>query len=118
LPTAGAASAATTVAGLAVFFGETGVDIYHSGTLNTPGLATPTAGAVAIAAGNKLFVAGGSDASSPLKVVNIYDATTGLWSTTQLPTTSGQLHAAYADGKVFFNDRADNDVDIYDVAAG
>ena len=78
-----------------------------------------------IAAGNRIFFAGGVDTYdynyTATSVVDIYDLTTNTWSVTNLSEARGYCKALVSDGKVFFagglknNDVLSNKIDVYDL---
>ena len=83
-------------------------------------------GATTIAAGNKIFFAGGVDAYddnyTATSVVDIYDLSTNSWSLANLSEARGNCKAVVAGGKVFFaggiknNSVISNKLDIYNLA--
>ena len=82
-------------------------------------------GVTTIAAGNKIFFAGGvdtyNDNYTATSVVDIYDLSTNSWSLTNLSEARGNCKAVVAGGKVFFaggiknNEVLSNKIDIYDL---
>lgn len=110
------------------------VDIYDasSNTWTVAHLKEGRENHVAVAAGNKIFVAGGSafyNGKEVLSSVEIYDVTTGNWTLEQLRAPSRSLSAAATQNKVFFAGGAvpgtggvcciaTKDVEIYDVTTG
>ena len=82
-------------------------------------------GVVTIAAGNKIFFAGGvdtyNDNYTASSLVDIYDLSTNSWSVTNLSEARGYCKTVVAGGKVFFagglknNEVVSNKIDIYDL---
>jgi len=82
-------------------------------------------GVTTIAAGNKIFFAGGvdgyNDNYTATSVVDIYDLSTNSWSLTNLSEARGYCKAVVAGGKVFFagglknNEVVSNKIDIYNL---
>ena len=82
-------------------------------------------GVTTIAAGNKIFFAGGvdtyNDNYTATSVVDIYDLSTNSWSLTNLSEARGYCKAVVAGGKVFFagglknNEVPSNKIDIYNL---
>ena len=82
-------------------------------------------GVVTIAAGNKIFFAGGVDTYddnyTATSVVDIYDLSTNTWSVANLSEARGYCKAVVAAGKVYFagglknNNVLSNKVDVYDL---
>jgi hypothetical protein len=77
----------------------------------------------AAAAGNKIFFAGGFDYSTyaTTKTVDIYDVSSGIWSTTELSEARSGVVGAGIGTKIFFGGGSVNNiysktVDIYDVS--
>lgn len=108
------------------------VDIYDvtTGQWTTAKLSEPRYRLAAAAAGNKVVFAGGAkpdaDGSGGVESarVDIYDVTTGQWTTAQLSVARRRLTATAAGNKILFGggygvDGNDpNTVDIYDVTTG
>ena len=95
---------------------KSGVNYTGSATISEAGVAA------AAAAGGKILFAGGFDyvAYTFTKTVDIYDASTGIWSTTQLSEARGGLAGAGVGNKILFaggysNNVVSKIVDIYDV---
>ena len=85
-------------------------------------------GIASIAAGNKVFFAGGADFDewnydnyTPVSVVDIYDMNTNTWSVTNLSEARAYSKAVVCENKIFFagglkaNNTLSNKVDIYDL---
>ena len=82
-------------------------------------------GVTTIAAGNKIFFAGGVDTYddnyTATSVVDIYDLSTNSWSLSNLSEAKGYCKAVVAGGKVFFagglknNGVLSNKIDIYNL---
>ncbi|HET9826274.1 MAG TPA: kelch repeat-containing protein, partial [Chitinophagaceae bacterium] len=102
----------------------------RSGAWSLKQLSEPRAGMVAAVLGNKFFFAGGAtkyeltwdDAvwTNPSKRIDIYDASSDSWSTTELPIARSFLHAAVSGNKIFFGGGSTIDsgrVDILDVSS-
>jgi len=83
-------------------------------------LSIARAGVAAVAAGNKLFFAGGYNAGGPSSRVDIYNLTTNTWSTNELSIARHTIVTGVAGDKILFagghytNDYATR-VDIYDL---
>ena len=115
-----------------VFFGgggltSTQLNIYDlaSNTWSTASLSEGRAGITAITVGDKIIFAGGykkldgDDYPDDLsKAVDIYNASTNSWSTSQLPTAAFGASAAATGNKVMFHfENTPDYVSIYDIAA-
>lgn len=119
-----------------IFFGGGGffdiawdnVDIYDAST-NTwvvDHLSEPRIFAAAAAVGNKVYIAGGytnnsayiSNSEPVSKTVDIYDLSTGKWSTMQMPRPRAEFSAVALNNKIYFAGGSNNvsGVDIFDVA--
>jgi len=82
-------------------------------------------GVTTIAAGNKVFFAGGVSSweynYTPTSTVDIYDITTNTWSISNLSEARGYCTAVVSGNKIFFagglksNNALSNKVDIYDL---
>ena len=82
-------------------------------------------GVTTIAAGNKIFFAGGVDTYddnyTATSVVDIYDLSTNSWSVANLSEARGYCKAVVAAGKVFFagglknNEVLSNKIDVYNL---
>jgi len=77
-------------------------------------------GIAAVSSGNKIFFAGGINASSYSSRVDIYDITTQTWSIAELSIPRAEMTAIAAGDKIFFaGGRTSTDisarVDIYDL---
>jgi N-acetylneuraminic acid mutarotase len=107
---------------------STNVHIYDLVTQNWNIIHTSRArwGVSTIAAGDKIFFAGGVDddgysATSATSIVDIYDLTTNTWTISNLSEARGYCKAAVAGNKVFFagglknNQSLSSKVDIYDL---
>ncbi len=106
------------------------VDIYDStsGLWSTAQLSQGRIGLAAGSAGGKVFFAGGFTArvdgvTIPSDVVDIYDTSTGEWSTARLSVARWELAAASVGSRIFFGGGSvvgggSNVVDIYDTATG
>jgi hypothetical protein len=101
------------------------VDIYDliSQSWSTAELSVARALISVVAAGNKIFFAGGRTTASALNTVDIYDVYTGTWSTSALSVAGQLISSATLGNKVFFagGDGANSPlvrsriVDIYDL---
>lgn len=82
-------------------------------------------GAVTIAAGNKVFFAGGMDTwdgnYTTTSIVDIYDITTNTWSVSNLSEARGYCRAVVSGNRIFFaggiknNNILSNKIDIYNL---
>lgn len=95
------------------------VDIYdiNTGAWSTAELSQARWGLTAVTSGDKVFFAGGTGFISQGRVglssrVDVYNSSTGLWTTMELPT-AGQYSSTTAGGKVCF--AGGNSVHVYDV---
>jgi len=133
--------AATTVGEYAIFAGgsfdrvnptgvpDATVDIYNGATgewtCNFNGLSIGRKSLAATSLSTKAFFAGGVDVNLALsKVVDIYDTSTGLWSTGSLSVAREMLSAASVGTQVLFagglgaGNAPSSVVDIYDTSTG
>ena len=107
---------------------STNVHIYDLATQNWSIIHTSQGrgGVSTIAAGDKIFFAGGVDdngysATSATSIVDIYNLTTNTWTISNLSEARGYCKAAVVGNKVFFagglknNQSFSNKVDIYDL---
>lgn len=109
------------------------VEIYDLDTrqlLSEDQLSDPRVEIATAVVGNKVLFAGGQDAEwngsmyicVPSDAVDIYDVTTGNWTTTQLSQARAGMASAVLNGKAYFaggylgNGALTDRVDIYDVA--
>lgn len=107
------------------------VEIYDLDTrqlLSEDQLSDPRVEIATAVIGNKVFFAGGQDAEwdgsmyvcVPSDVVDVYDVTTGNWTTAQLSQARAGMASAVLDGKAYFaggylgNGTLTDRVDIYD----
>ena len=96
-----------------------------SQTWNTIQASTARIGVATVAAGNKVFFAGGMDGwdgnYNVTPVVDIYDLTTNTWSVSNLSEARGYCKAVVSGSKIFFagglnsSNVLSNKVDIYDL---
>jgi hypothetical protein len=127
-------------AGSAELYGTSRVDIYDIATNSwtTAELSKARYGITAIAAGGKVFFAGGTSgerggvAEAYYNNVDIYDQNTNKWSVTYLSEKVTEVAAAVLNNKVYFaggrgstvvgnityNNFLSNKVDVYDMATG
>ncbi len=98
------------------------VDIYDASTntWSTATLSQPRAGIAATTVGSKALFAGGSYTDEsfqkvyPSDIVDIYDATNGMWSTTALPVACGSMAATNVGNKaIFAGGIAEDDYYVY-----
>ena len=92
---------------------------------NTIQASTARIGVATVAAGNKVFFAGGMDGwdgnYNVTPVVDIYDLTTNTWSVSNLSEARGYCKAVVSGSKIFFagglnsSNVLSNKVDIYDL---
>ncbi len=115
-------------------YGSSRVDIYDAatGTWSTARLSVARSAIAAIAAGGKVFFAGGrlhgGGTGTPdlnFSTVDIYDTATGTWSVASLSEPRAFVSAAVLGNKVFFaggergaNYSVSDRVDIYDLSTG
>jgi hypothetical protein len=79
----------------------------------------PRSGLTATTAGSVVLFAGGRSVDGPSDRVDLYDDSTGLWSTATLSEPRLWLAATTLDGRAFFCGGSTSDrVDIYDAASG
>jgi hypothetical protein len=109
--------------------GEDAIDIYNLSTnmWTTHALGTPRYNMGVVAAGSKIFFAGGFNTDGLLfqdyyNVVDVYDASTNTWSYAQLSQGRTDIAAAAVGNKVVFaggfaGTDASNVIDIYDISA-
>jgi hypothetical protein len=112
-------------------WGSSRVDIYGivSNTWSTAELSVPRFGIASVAAGDKLFFAGGESGDGAFNfisgAVDVYDITTNTWSVLSMSEPRSYVAAAVSGKKVlfaggykdFFYQTTDK-VDIYDIATG
>jgi len=112
-------------------WGSPKVDIYDivSQTWSTAQLSEGRSDIAAIAAGNKIFFAGGSAGDGApdelFSTVDIYDASTNSWSRASLSEPRSHIAAATVGNKVFFaggnidvwNNKNSDRVDVYDLSS-
>jgi hypothetical protein len=72
-------------------------------------------GLIATAVGTKAFFVGGNGPHPTEDVVDIYDAITDRWSSTQLPSPQGDAAATSVGTKAIF---AGGAADVYDTSTG
>ena len=110
-------------------FGSKRVDIYDmvTQTWSTAELSVGRWGIAAVAAGNKIFFAGGEFGDGAFdtyySTVDIYDVSTNTWSVASLSVPRSKIAAAVVGNKVFFAGGEENSdyatsniVDIYDLS--
>ena len=109
--------------------GSSRVDIYDivTNTWSVAELSKPRYSIGAVAAGNKIFFAGGESGDGRLNevysTVDIYDVSTNTWSVASLSEPRSYVAAGVIGNKVFFaggeiNDReTSRKIDIYDLSA-
>jgi hypothetical protein len=111
-----------------LIYGSSKVDIYDiiTQTWSTGELSEWRSDIAAVAAGNKIFFAGGRLGDGAFdnlySTVDIYDASTNIWSVASLSEPRAYIAAAAVGNKVFFaggekdwNYNTSNKVDIYDL---
>ena len=103
------------------------IDIYNlnTQTFSTSVLTIARARIMAVAGGNKIFLAGGEyyhssdvtyDNPISVNVMETFDMTTNSWSVVQLPSNRVYTASAYAGDKIYLVEG--NEVDIYDINLG
>jgi hypothetical protein len=72
---------------------------------------------LAAASGNKIFFAGGSTSTTTSNALDIYDVTSGQWSTDTLPSPAAYYCAVAAGNLILFPRNIDS-IDIYNATTG